>query len=184
MQRQKDLLCRQDLKLNKHQRISTRSVLGNKVVLFFFPNTHNTRKPDSLLLLHWPQREGDCTSSSQGWCWHQHAQEGHTLTYAPRHACTCWQEGAHTHTISSLATPSDMSPLQLLQHHESQLVSKQHSVMCSTYPVSPKSCACTLCLHTSEKWKVAEFRENQQQHSLHSLGRHLNTWDGWKIIYP
>lgn len=90
----------------------------------------------------------------------------------------------HTHTISSLATPSDMSPLQLLQHHESRLVSKQHSVMCSTYPVSPKSCACTLCLHTSEKWKVAEFRENQQQHSLHSLGRHLNRWDRWKIIYP
>lgn len=99
-------------------------------------------------------------------------------------ACMHLLAGGSTHTISSLATPSDMSPLQLLQHHESQLVSKQHSVMCSTYPVSPKSCACTLCLHTSEKWKVAEFRENQQQHSLHSLGRHLNTWDGWKIIYP
>lgn len=99
---------------------------------------------------------------------------GRSHTDICTHACMHLLAGGSTHTISSLATPSDMSPLQLLQHHESRLVSKQHSVMCSTYPVSPKSCACTLCLHTSEKWKVAEFRENQQQHSLHSLGRHLN----------
>lgn len=46
--------------------------------------------------------------------------------------------------------------------------------MCSTYPVSPESCASTLCLHTSEEWKMAEFRENQQQYSLHSLGGNLN----------
>lgn len=30
---------------------------------------------------------------------------------------------------------------------------------------------------------MAEFRENQQQHSLHTLGRHLNGWDTWRISH-
>lgn len=41
------------------------------------------------------------------------------------------------------------------------------------YPISPESRARALGLHTSEEWKMAEFRENQEQHSLHTLGRHL-----------
>lgn len=48
--------------------------------------------------------------------------------------------------------------------------------MRGTYPVPSESGACALRLHTPEERKMAEFGKNQQQHPLHTLGRHLNGW--------
>lgn len=113
------------------------SAFRDKIRMFFLPLSHRTRKPDSLLL-HWPQREGDCTSSSQGWCWHQHAREGHTLTYAPTHARACRQEGAHTPPFNTLppSTKPHWHKPQILQCDKSQ----SSALRCAArtqYPPSP-----------------------------------------------
>lgn len=46
--------------------------------------------------------------------------------------------------------------------------------MRSTYPISSEARPRALRLHTSEEREVAELGENQQQHPLHTLRRHLN----------
>lgn len=47
-----------------------------------------------------------------------------------------------------------------------------------TYPVAAESGARALRLHASEEGQMAEFGENQQQHTLHALGRHLKRRGG------
>lgn len=67
----------------------------------------------------------------------------------------------------------------------------QRRSMRITYPVAAESGARALCLHTSEEGQVAEFGENQQEHTLHALRRHLkrgaevkgSRWGSRKAFY-
>lgn len=59
------------------------------------------------------EKETAPAAAARGWCWHQHAREGHTLTYAPTQACMAG--GTHTHHLSTSHIPLLKTP-QLSWH--------------------------------------------------------------------
>lgn len=153
-----------------------RSMLRHKVrmcVFFFASESQNqkARQPAAALTskrrrLH-QQQPGVMLTST-------HTGRSHTDIYT--HTCNLLLSPGSTHPLSTPhpTKPTDTNTQQTLQN----IINfwEYFSSVCSTYPITPESCASSFCLHTSEKWKMAEFRENQEQHSLHSLGRNLNGW--------
>lgn len=128
--------------------------------------SQRSRDPDSLLL-HWPQREGDCAIAGVAAADGDNADtwEGHTCTQTR----SSRRESTRIRTHHHLSTPRPVLAPQILQRERSDRSESMHS----TYPVSSEARPRALCLHTSKEREVAEFRENQQQQPLHTLRCHL-----------
>lgn len=163
--------------LDQHNSTQTKKVKSIISVISYITRVHHlitvlmllsqrSRDPDSLLL-HWPQREGDCAIAGAAAADGDNADtwEGHTCTQTR----SSRRESTRIRTHHHLSTPRPVLAPQILQRERSYRSESMHS----TYPVSSEARPRALCLHTSKEREVAEFRENQQQQPLHTLRCHL-----------